>query len=194
LSIRLLIHYFRHSCDPKMKSMILIKAIKEKSVLAIVLGIVMFLITPVIQSFNSTLAFEIWFRDLYQKPLNSALYILFSILFGIFMSLYFYSRKNCIDCKRKNNAARSGILGSILGFIIGVCPACFSWIGVFVQLSTSIILTTYSPIFTLLSISIILCSIFKLGGFRGHGSNIFRPESDTSLEHMILSFLCRIAI
>ncbi|MGI9010615.1 MAG: hypothetical protein ACR2F1_05460 [Nitrososphaeraceae archaeon] len=52
----------------KNNKIILLNAIKEKPFIAIVLAIVMFFITPIVQSFNTSLAFEIWFRDLYQKP------------------------------------------------------------------------------------------------------------------------------
>jgi hypothetical protein len=49
---------------------------------------------------------------------------------------------------------------------LGVCPACFSFIGFLLPLGTSIFLTTYSPLSTGLSIAIIVFSIFKLGGFK----------------------------
>ena len=147
------------------QNIILFSAIKDKPVVIIMLAVAMFFITPLIQSFNTSLAFEIWFRDLYQKPLNSTLYIVFSILFGIFISLYFFSRNKCINCK-PSNVGRSGFMGSTLGFVIGVCPACFSFISFLVPLGTSIFLTTYSSMFLLISIGIILFSIYKLGGFK----------------------------
>lgn len=139
-------------------------AIKERPVITFVLIIVMFFITPIIQSINTPLAFEIWFRDLSQKPISAIMYGLFSILFGIFIALYLYTKSKCLDCKKEDG--RPGFVGSILGFVLGVCPACFSFIGFLVPLGTSIFLTTYSYIFLGLSIAIILFSIFKLGGFR----------------------------
>jgi len=153
-----------------MKEILFFRAIKEKPLLIVALAAVMFFVTPIMQSFNTSLAFEIWFRDLYQKPLNSSLYIIFSALFGMFMTLYFYSKNRCIDCK-KSKATESGIAGTILGFMIGVCPACFSFIGFLIPLTASIFLTTLAPIFLLASIAIILYSIFRVGGFKSISVN-----------------------
>jgi len=155
-------------------NIIVLNAIKEKPFIAIGLAITMFFITPIVQSFSTSLAFEIWFRDLYQKPLNSILYIIFSMLFGIFILMYLYSRRNkCIRCDLKPTHSTSGFVGSFLGFMLGVCPACFSFVGFLLPLSTSILLTTYTPFFTLLSIAIIIFSINKLGGFKKVNVNIF---------------------
>ena len=56
--------------------------IKERPAFIITMIIVMFFITPVIQSINTSLAFEIWFRDLSQKPIIAIMYGTFSILVG----------------------------------------------------------------------------------------------------------------
>ena len=143
---------------------------KEKVLLVAAFAVAMFFVTPIIQSFSTSLAFEIWFRDMYQKPLNSALYIIFSVLFGMFMTLYLYAKDSCIDCKA-SKPTKSGIAGILLGFTIGVCPACFSLIGFLVPLSASILLTTFAPIFMAASIAIILYSIFKIGGFKSISIN-----------------------
>lgn len=54
----------------------------------------------------------------------------------------------------------------MLGFVIGVCPACFSFIGFLLPLGGSLFLTTYSPLFLLLAIGIVSFSIHKMGGFK----------------------------
>ncbi|MPZ06830.1 MAG: hypothetical protein GEU26_10540 [Nitrososphaeraceae archaeon] len=82
----------------------------------------------------------------------------------MFVSLYLYTRSKCLGCKKEDG--RPGFAGSTLGVVLGVCPACFSFIGFLLPLGTSIFLTTYSYMFIGLSIAIILFSIFKLGGFR----------------------------
>jgi hypothetical protein len=150
--------------------MILIYALRRRFLIAIISSLGIFLLTPVIQLINTPLAFEIWFLDILTKPVNSLLYIIFSILFGMFISLYMYVKRDiCIDCERvdiKASNANTGILGTVIGFIIGVCPACFSLIGVLLPLGVSITLSAYSSYFTLLSIAIILFSIFKLGGVK----------------------------
>jgi hypothetical protein len=153
-----------------MKEILLVKVIKEKPLLVVALAVIMFFVTPIMQTFNTSLAFEIWFRDLYQKPWNSVLYIIFSVLFGMFITLYLYSRNRCIVCKT-SKATKSGIAGTLLGFMIGVCPACFSFIGFLVPLSASIFLTTFAPIFMTVSIAIILYSIHRVGGFKSISIN-----------------------
>jgi hypothetical protein len=153
-----------------MKEILLFRAIKEKPLLVIAFTAAMFFVTPIIQSFTTSLAFEIWSLEWYQKPLNSVLYIIFSVLFGMFMTLYLYVKKSCIECKA-SKPIKSGIAGTLLGFIIGVCPACFSFIAFLVPLSVSILLTTFAPIFMIVSIAIILYSIFKLGGFKSISVN-----------------------
>lgn len=123
-----------------------------------------FLLVPVIQLAVTSLAFEIWFRTLVDRPLNSALYVIFSVMFGLLISLYVYSRNKCIDCKKSD--VNAGFGGATLGFVLGVCPACFSLIAVALPLSGSILLTAYAPAFTLLAIGIIVFSVHRLGGFK----------------------------
>ena len=142
----------------------LLTAAKERPAVAALSAAGIFFLLPLIQMISTPLAFDIWFTDLQQKPLNSMLYVVFSILFGAFISLYLFTRNKCFDCKPEN--ARTGFVGSVAGFMVGVCPACFSFIGVLLPLGPTLFLTTYSPIFTAVSIAIVLFSIYKLGGFR----------------------------
>ncbi len=144
-------------------NIILIQAVKQKPLITIAAAIGMFFLNPLIQSISTSLAFQIWFADIVQKPLNASLYVGFSVLFGMFVSLYLFSKNQCIDCKPN---AKTGATGSALGFMFGVCPACFSFVGFLLPLSGSLFLTAYSPLFTLVSIGIIVFSIHKMAGFR----------------------------
>lgn len=146
-----------------MKNIILFEAVKERPFLAILSGIGIFFVTPLIQAFSTSLAFQIWFLDIVQKPLSSIPYIAFSILFGMFIPLYLYTKNKCIDCKPGTKAAAGG---TFLGFMLGVCPACFSFIGFLLPLSGTIFLTTYSPLFMLVAIGIISFAIHKMAGFK----------------------------
>lgn len=146
-----------------MKNILLLEVIKEKPVIAVISAIGIFFVNPLIQSLSTPLAFQIWSTDILQKPESSTPYIIFSILFGIFISLYIYSRNKCIDCKPD---AKAGFGGSTFGFVLGVCPACFSFVGFLLPLGGSIFLTRYYPVFIVASIAIILFSIHRLGGFR----------------------------
>ena len=142
----------------------IVTAFKEKPFHAIFSAIGIFLLVPVIQLAVTPLAFEIWYRTLIDRPLNSILYIIFSAMFGMLISLYLYAKNKCLDCKKSD--VNAGFGGATLGFVLGVCPACFSLIGVVLPLSGGILLTQYAPAFTSLSILIILFSIHKLGGFK----------------------------
>ncbi len=146
--------------------LMVINAIRTRRLIAIISSIAIFFLLPIIQSITTPLAFEIWFMDIVNKPLNSALYIIFSILFGMYVSLYVYSKRNvCIECNNMN-ANKTGLIGSALGFLIGVCPACFSFIAFLLPLGSSIFLSLYSPLFTLIAIAVIAYSIYRFGGFK----------------------------
>ncbi|GBC71170.1 hypothetical protein HRbin02_00949 [Candidatus Calditenuaceae archaeon HR02] len=143
---------------------LLFYAVKNKPVIAVAAACI-FSLLPIIQLINTPLAFRIWLLDLQQKPLNSVLYIAFSILFGMFISLYSFTRNMCLDCKSEKST-RMGFVGSVIGLMFGICPACFSFIGILLPLGLILFLTYYSPIFTVISISIVFFSIYKLGGFK----------------------------
>jgi hypothetical protein len=144
-------------------SIILIQATRQRPLIALAASIGIFFLNPLIQSMSTPLAFQIWFADIVQKPLNASLYVIFSILFGMFVSLYLFSKNQCIDCKPN---VKSGIGGSVLGFMLGVCPACFSFVGFLLPLSGSLFLTNFSPYFMIVAIGIIVFSIHKMAGFR----------------------------
>ena len=146
-----------------MKNILLFKAAKEKLVITIIAALGIFFLTPLIQSITTPLAFDIWFIDIVTKPVNSIQYIVFSGLFGMFISLYLYSKNKCIDCKKD---VKAGFGGTTLGFVLGICPACFSFIGFLLPLGGSIFLTIYSPLFIALAIGIILFSIYRMAGFK----------------------------
>ncbi len=165
-----------------MPKIILFEAAKEKPVITIIAAIGIFFLTPLIQSITTSLAFDIWFADIVQKPLSSIPYVVFSILFGMFISLYLYSKNKCIDCKP---SVKTGFGGSTLGFVLGVCPACFSFIGFLLPLSGSIFLTTYSPLFMIVAIGIILFSIHKMGGFRNSTVITFKINDDVNKQDSI---------
>ncbi len=139
-------------------------AVRDAPFHAILSGIGVFLLLPIIQLLITPLAFEIWYKTLLDRPLNSILYIIYSGMFGVLVSLYIYSKNKCMDCRKEDVSAGFG--GGALGFILGVCPACFSLVGVLIPLGTSIFLTRYSPAFTTLALGTIVFSIYRLGGFK----------------------------
>lgn len=156
---------------------ILFEATKERPVIAIAAAVGIFFLTPLIQSITTPLAFEIWFSDIMQKPASSIPYVAFSVLFGMFITLYLYSKNKCIDCKP---GAKAGFGGSTLGFVLGVCPACFSFVGFLLPLGGSIFLTTYSPLFIMLAMGIVSFSIHKMGGFKNPSVVTFKINDKKS--------------
>ncbi len=149
----------------------LFKALKvRKYFLVAVLSILVIgLFLPLVQTgfdYNNILA---WYLALVERPYNTVLYISFSILFGMLVSLQLYNKEICKTCnvKMENKKGTSvGAAGSILGFAIGVCPACIGLIGLFVPLTISITLTNYSWMFLMVAIIILLFAIYKMGGFK----------------------------
>jgi hypothetical protein len=142
----------------------MITALREQPAYAFLSASVALLLFPIVQTVVTPLAFEIWFRTLIERPASGALFVVFSILFGMLVPLYIYSKNKCFDCKKRD--VDTGVTGAITGFIFGVCPACISVIGLFLPLGLSILLTVYAPVFTASSIGMILFSIWRLGGFK----------------------------
>lgn len=142
----------------------IITAFRENLFHALASSAGVFFLPPVIQLATTPLAFEIWYKTLLDRPLNTFLYIVFALAFGLLVSLYLHARNKCLDCSPSD--VNTGFGGAVVGFAIGICPACFSLIGVLLPLSGSILLTTYSPVFTALSIALIAFSIRRLGGFK----------------------------
>ena len=142
----------------------LVRTLREKPLHAILSALIIFLLPSFIQSLSTPLAFEIWFKTLIERPINGMLYIILSVLFGMLVSLYIFAKNKCTDCGKKDVSAGFG--GATLGFVLGICPACISFIGFLLPLGATIFLTAYAPIFTILSIALLIFSIHKLGGFK----------------------------
>jgi hypothetical protein len=113
----------------------------------------------------------VWFVSLTTIPLNAALYILFSILFGLVVSLQVYSMRNPGVCKISNTkkGLRTGAFGTFFGFFIGVCPACVGLLGLILPLGVILTLTAFGWVFMLIAIGIMIFSIYHLGGFKKEG-------------------------
>ncbi|RMD66103.1 hypothetical protein D6817_04790 [Candidatus Pacearchaeota archaeon] len=139
-------------------------------------GIVAFvavaLILPVIQTGFLQNSIKSWFLTLIKSPLNSALYLIFSLLFGMLISLQIYNSSNiklCKDCNTKKGL-RTGIFGVVVGSLVGICPACVGLLGLVLPLGVSLSLTYYGWVFMLLAILLMLLSIYLLKGFENDSS------------------------
>jgi len=83
---------------------------------------------------------------------------------GIYIGLYIYSKKVASCCSIKG--ARTGVVGLVTGILFGACPACIPVVAIFLPLAFNIFLSRIAPIFSLISIGILLWAIYRMNGFR----------------------------
>jgi len=136
--------------------------------IGIIAALVIAVILPVIQTGFLQNSVNAWFLTLVKSPLNTFLYLSFSVLFGMVISLQVYIKRNpkvCIECNTKKGT-RTGVIGTFLGFFVGVCPACIGLLGLIFPLGASLTLTYYGWIFMLIAIGMMVLSIYLLGGFK----------------------------
>ena len=146
----------------------MLNALQDRKLLrvGILASVLIAIILPVIQTGFLQNSITAWAYTLIKSPLNTSLYVLFSLLFGMLIILQMYNKKNlCAECDTKKGM-NVGMLGAFFGFVVGVCPACIGLLGLILPLSTSLALTYYGWIFMLLAIGIMLLSIYLLGGFK----------------------------
>ncbi|MBI5123122.1 hypothetical protein HZA75_04670 [Candidatus Roizmanbacteria bacterium] len=105
-----------------------------------------------------------WLQFFYYYSPQNYFYAILSILSGIYVGIYVYDRKvqSCCSIRSK----KVGAAGSVLGVLLGACPACIPVLAFFLPLSISIALSRVSLLFLILSIGIMLLSIYRMNGFR----------------------------
>lgn len=146
----------------------LINALKYKKSLrwGIIATIAVAIVLPVIQTGFFQNSFESWYLTLLKSPLNSSLYVAFSLLFGSLISLQIYNvDKKCKECSTKAGK-RTGFFGVVVGSLIGICPACIGLLGLILPLGTSLTITRYGWAFMLVAIGIMILSVYLVGGFK----------------------------
>jgi hypothetical protein len=92
------------------------------------------------------------------------LYPLVAVLSGIYVGLYVYNRKVASCCSVET--VKGGAVGSLIGILLGACPACIPVIAVFLPLAFNVFLSRVAPIFSLISITILLLVIYRMNGFK----------------------------
>ena len=147
--------------------LISILKIRKYGFIAIVSSLAMLLIYPYLQValnggfYNYFFWFEIVIAE---SILNLLLYIIFSILFGVVVSLIIYNWQNR-TCDIKGSLG-SGGFGSLLTIFTSQCSACISLASLFLPGVAVGALSIYNTIFNFISIGILLLSIFLMGGFK----------------------------
>lgn len=105
-----------------------------------------------------------WLRFFYYYTPQNYLYALMTLLTGLYAGVYVYQKKVARTCPVDN--LNTGTTGSLIGIILGACPACIPALAFFIPLSVTIVLSRLSIPFLLLSIAIMLFSLWRVGGFR----------------------------
>jgi hypothetical protein len=127
-------------------------------------AIIAFLI-PFLNTLFLINTFRVWFSELLRLPLSLILYVLISLSSGALVALQFYNLSKHKVCSfAKANA--SGFLGLISAFSFGVCPSCIGLLGLIFPLGATLALAQFRTAFNILSLGLILFSIYLLGGFK----------------------------
>ena len=104
-----------------------------------------------------------WLIIYTNTPYLTYLYPIIAILSGVYMGLYVYN-KNAPCCSIEST--RAGVAGSLTGILLGACPACIPVIAIFLPLAFNVFLSRVAPIFSLVSIAILLLVIYRMNGFK----------------------------
>ena len=148
--------------------MLIVEILKKKKYFAIAIlsAIAIGILFPIIQTGFLLNTIDVWFLTLLDKPLNAALYLIFSMVFGIMVALQVFNLKECKTCKVNVKNSSGAFGGAIIGFAFGICPACVGLIGLILPLGVSVALNYYGWIFTTIAIALMLYTIHILGGFK----------------------------
>ncbi len=139
----------------------LLKILSEGKYVAIsiIATIVMLIVFPLFQSFGN---FDIWFTFI--KPLNFALYLLFSTLFGITIAVQYHAfKQKQQSCEIKSASAQAG---SVLGIFAFQCPACVPVLAQVLGLGTVTFFAVYKSQLILIGIGLMVVSLYLLGAFK----------------------------
>lgn len=139
------------------------EALKQKTyfLIAAASAAFMFFFLPYVQTLGNNT--DIWFQII--PPVNFALFIIFVGTFGAFVSFQAYRFRGPKVCDIRKSTASGGI-GAAFSFVIGVCPGCISFAGLFLPIGIVTTLVILGPLFILFSIGLMLLSIHLNGGFK----------------------------
>jgi len=104
-----------------------------------------------------------WLVIYINTPYLTFLYPVIAILSGEYMGLYVYNKKAAPCCPIKT--IKGGAAGSLVGVLLGACPACIPVIAIFLPLAFNVFLSRIAPVFSVFSIAILLWVIYRMNGF-----------------------------
>lgn len=105
-----------------------------------------------------------WLTIYANTPYLTLLYPAIAILSGEYMGLYVYNKKVAPCCSIET--VRGGAVGSLTGILLGACPACIPVIAIFLPLAFNVFLSRIAPVFSLISVAILLLVIYQMNGFK----------------------------
>lgn len=147
--------------------------LKNKLYLTIFLisSLFMLILYPVLQTLatGSIHNIDLWFK--LSPKQNLLLLILFSILFGLLLTMQIYNLKDkTCSIKHKTASASTGSIGAIIAFLVPACPACLSLASLIIPAALALpfvqFVTKFNTQLLILSILLTLIGIYLLGGFK----------------------------
>jgi len=105
-----------------------------------------------------------WIRMYLNSGYLTYLYPIVALLSGINVGIYTYHKTVQPCCPV--GSVKTGATGSFLGVFFGACPACIPAIAIFLPLSANVFLSRVAPIFSLVSIALLIFAIDRMNGFR----------------------------
>jgi len=105
-----------------------------------------------------------WLTFFYYYTPQNYFYALLSVLTGLYMGTYAYNRTVERCCVVGD--VKTGVGGSLVGALLGACPACIPFLAFLLPLSVSIVLSRLSLGFLIIAVGIMLFSIYKMNGFK----------------------------
>jgi len=145
--------------------------IRKYLVIAISSSLAMLTFYPLIQTLatGGLQNLDLWFSVI--PKTNLIIVFIFSILFGLLLTLqiYNFSLKTC-SVKAKSASASSGGIGAFLGILVPACPACISIATFILPAAVGIqfvqTIVKFNTIILLISIVLMILGILILGGFK----------------------------
>ena len=161
-------YHNEQSCEEvtAMKIFEVLKTRKYGSI-ALISAMAMVIVYPYLQvALNGGLFnYGFWFEIiLSQSVLNFFLYLAFSALFGLVVSLSIYNWQTR-TCSVKGSIGSGGV-GGVIGIFTSQCSACISLASLFLPTAAVGALAVYSTAFNFVSIGFLVLAIYLMGGFR----------------------------
>lgn len=109
-------------------------------------------------------SFNVWLQTLVDLFPTNTLYPILAVLVGTFTAIYVYNKKVRPCCSI--DSFSGGSSASVVGILLGACPACIPALGFFLPLSVTVTLSYFSWMFLSAAIVVLTFAIYKMNGFK----------------------------